>query len=220
MSQHLTRHPFFDSSALTCFHRSFADELVSAFRLLNDTKSTPQSSNVIVHNQMTCSQLAFRLLSRKHPQRIQEWAHYTCNYRWYKELTIDKRPEVPILVIRTENLWQDATNIEIALGGNESSFVNPGDAMSHGSENYAVTAKLETDLQRHALCCAMYDDLQAYQDIILGAINLSSDEKEKMLELLYKDCRVKIDGMMKRTLDAEFWEDWYRVNCNALDWIR
>lgn len=188
--------------------------MAHVFNLLNKTDTTFQSGDPIVYNQMTCSQLAFRLLSRNHPQKINDWAHYTSNYRWYKEQTIDKRPDVPVLVVRTEYLWQDAANIEISLGGNGStSFIKHDHAASHGSENYAVTAKLETDTQRRALCCAMHDDLQAYQDIILGALNLSSDEKEEMIALVHKDCGVSVDGMIMSVSNTEFWKEWYTASC-------
>jgi hypothetical protein len=118
-------------------------------------------------------------------------------------------------VVRTEYLWQDAANIEIALGGNSSNFINSDHAMSHGSEKYAVTAKLETDLQRRALCCAMYVDLQAYQDIIMSALNLDLIEKEEMMSLVYKDCGVHVDNLASNALtDASFWKGWFTSSCS------
>jgi hypothetical protein len=206
-------------SFYNCFPdvRFLADELTQFFHLSNTTNPSKQSNNAIIYNGMTCNQLAHRLLSRTHPQRIKDWSHYTSNYRWYKELTIDKRPEVPVLVVRTEYLWQDAANIEIALGGKASNFINSDQTMSHGSEKYAVTAKLETDLQRRALCCAMYDDLQVYQDIIMRALNLDLIEKKDMMSLVYKDCGVGVDGLASNALiDEGFWKDWYTRSCGHI----
>jgi hypothetical protein len=210
-------------SFYNCFPdvRYLADELGRFFHLLNNTDSMIQSNSAIVYNGMTCGQLAYRLLSRKDPNRNSViWAHYTSNYRWYKELTVDKRPDVPVLVVRTEYLWYDTTNIEVALGGNSSNFIRSNHAMSHGSEGYAVTAKLETDVQRRSLCCAIYDDLQAYQDIIINAINLSSTEKEEMMALVYKDCGVHVDRIETSIFNEQFWEDWFVLTCHAVKRIR
>jgi hypothetical protein len=207
-------------SFYNCFPdvRYMAEELAHFFHL-NDTHSrsitlpTTSSNTSIVYNNMTCGQLANDLLS---PRQYGGLSHYTSNYRWYKQLTIDKRPEVPILIVRTEYLWQDATNIEVALGGNASNFLKSHHTMSYGSESYAVKAKLETDLQRKAVCCAIYDDLQAYQDIILSALNLDEHEKMEMMGLVYRDCSVDQDAYEGDILyGIQFWEKWVASNCNG-----
>jgi hypothetical protein len=206
-------------SFYNCFPdvRYMAEELAHFFQL-NDTHNrsitlpTTSSNTSIVYKNMTCGQLANDLLS---PRQYGGLSHFTSNYRWYKQLTIDKRPEVPILVVRTEYLWKDATNIEVALGGNASNFLNSHHTMSYGSERYAVKAKLETDLQRKAVCCAIYDDLQAYQDIMLSALNLDKHEKREMMELVYRDCSVDHDAYASDILyGIQFWEKWFASNCN------
>lgn len=191
--------------------RYMAEELAHIFFRLH----TPNSTKV--YKQMTCGQLAFRLLSRTHPQHTPEWAHYTSNYRWYTKLTIDKRPDASLLVVRTEYLWEDTTKIEVALGGKKDSFDNAKSvAHSHGSEKYEVTAKLDTDRQKRAICCAIWDDLQAYQNIILNAINLNGEEKNEMMRLVWRDCGVEVDEYDVGILYSPwFWEvSFLRRNCN------
>ena len=210
-------------SFFNCFPdvRYMAEELVHFFHL-NDTHSRsttlPSSSSnnaIAYYKNMTCGQLANDLLSPRSQMQYKGLSHYFFNYRWYKQLTIDIRPEVPLLVVRTEYLWQDATNIEVALGGNPSNFLDSDHTMSHGSESYVVKAKLETDLQRKAVCCAIYDDLQAYQDIILSALNLDKHEKRKMMDLVYNDCSVDPDVYESDILyGIQFWEKWFASNCN------
>jgi hypothetical protein len=208
----------FKETFYNCFPdvRYMAEELAGVFHLNRDNFTAHNKNTAIVYNQMTCGQLAHAILSGKKP----EWAHYSCNYQWYKKLTIDERPDVPILVVRTENLWQDATAIEVALGGNASNFINAQHTMSHGSERYAVTAKLETTMQKQAICCAIHEDLQAYQDIVLGALNLNDREKEEMMNLVREDCHVNADEFQQGILNgARFWEEWFMSRCN-LDKIK
>ena len=206
-------------SFYNCFTdvRYMAKELLHFFHL-DDTDShsmalqTTSNNSNIVYNNMNCGQLANATLS---PEQSGKLNHYTWNYRWYKQFTIDKRPEVPLLVVRTEYLWQDTTNIEEALGGNSSNFKNIHHTMSHGSEKYAVTAKLETDLQRKAVCCAIYDDLQAYQDIILNALNLDTHVQRETMASVYRDCSVDHDVYDSDTLyGTKFWETWFASSCN------
>ena len=92
------------ASFYNCFPdvRYMAEELAHFFHL-NDTHSrsitlpTTASNNAIVYyKNMTCGQLAIDLLS---PRQYGGLSHYTSNYRWYKQRTIDKRPEVPLLVV-------------------------------------------------------------------------------------------------------------------------
>ena len=169
--------------------------------------------NTSIHyKNMNCTQLARTLLSTQSSFGL---AHYTSNYRWYKNLTIEQKPKMPVLVVRTEHLWQDAAMIEEALGGNASNFVHDEHVMSHGSEGYAVTTKLENSWQKLAICCAMYDDLMAYREIMLVALNLSWKEKEEMMKLVSYDCSGEVS--LKRSenglLDVRFWEDWYKKRC-------
>ena len=220
-SQHKFSGKGMKESFYNCFAdvRYMAEELVDFFHLnQNDTNSqsmtlrTTSSNNNIVYNNMNCGQLAMSILSFR---RAGGLSHYTSNYRWYKQLTIDERPEVPVLVVRTEYLWQDTTNIEVALGGKSSNFMRSHHTMSHGSEKYAVTARLETDLQRKAVCCAIYDDLQAYQDIVLSALNLDKYEKRETMISVYRDCSVDHDVSDSDTLyGTKFWKTWFASNCN------
>ena len=170
------------------------------------------TTNTFQYKNMNCSQLARTSLSSQTPFGL---AHYISNYRWYKNFTIDQRPEVPLLVIRTEHLWHDATKIEEALGGNKSNFVHAERVMSHGSEGYAVKTKLENSWQKLAICCAMYDDLMAYREIMLGALNLSWKEKEEMMKLVDEDCNTgsSLEWTGNGLLDKIFWENWFIERC-------
>ena len=196
--------------------RAMADELGREFHLIreNGNSTLPTSRKTeVTYNQMTCVQLAKTVLL---PAETAEFSHFSYNYRMYKTLTIDKRPDVPLLVIRTKHLWHDATNIEQALGGNSSHFLNTHQVVSHGSESFKISAKLETALQKRALCCALYDDLQAYQDIIFSALNLNSTEKHDCMKLVYEDCGLDVDSFDRHELhQPRFWESWFARSCNG-----
>ncbi|KAL7479235.1 hypothetical protein ACHAW6_004976 [Cyclotella cf. meneghiniana] len=204
--------------------REMANELARIFHLPQDHNDTTlmkrnNTHDAVVYDKMTCGELAHRLLSRTHPKPTPEWSHYSSNYRWYKKLTLEKRPDAAVLVIRTEYLWEDATEIEVALGGHEGRFSDSAKkSVSHGSEKYQVTAKLESGRQKRAVCCAIYDDLQAYQDIILQAMNLREEEKEEMMQLVWNDCGVKAADYEDGVVDGpNFWEEWFvKKSCNNI----
>ena len=177
-----------------------------------NASSAMTSKKASTAQQPTCVQLAQAILGDDG-----EWGHFAYNYHYYKEVTMDKRPDVPVLVIRTEKLWQDATQLELALGGDPNRFSAANQTMSHGSEGYEVTAKLSTAVEKQAICCAIYNDVQAYQSIIMAALNLNDDEKLDMMRLVWKDCGVDVnDGEEEELLLSEtnFWEHWFNVACS------
>eukprot|EP00956_Cyclotella_meneghiniana_P021462 scaffold39177_cov38-Cyclotella_meneghiniana.AAC.2 len=187
--------------------RYMDEELARLFNLTSNNET-------IKYKNVDCGGLAQEILS---PEKKGGYiSHYTYNYRKYTQLTINKRPEVPLLVVRTEFLWKDASNIEIALRGNESNFLDKQLTWSHGSENFAVKAKLETDIQRQAVCCTIYDDLQVYQDIVMRALNLDYYEKRKMIAMIHRDCSVNIYEHESIVLyGTKFWEQWFATTCNG-----
>jgi hypothetical protein len=68
------------------------------------------------------------------------------------------------------------------------------------------------------VCCAIYDDLQAYQDIILQAMNLREEEKKEMMNLVWEDCGVNVADYADGVLDEPtFWEEWFvKKGCNNI----
>ena len=60
---------------------------------------------------------------------------------------------------------------------------------SHGSESYKVRPNL-TAQGKATLCCFLSDENQIYEDLMRRAINLSWEEKNKYVNMLYNDCRI------------------------------
>ena len=170
--------------------------------------------------------------------------HFYHNYQYYLHETIAERPDVPVVVIRTEHLWDDVRRLNNALirmrqqrhvilqntpeccqqqesskrrsdvynefetfdidldnATKEQDFLsNMHTHDTHGSEYYASSAdghlshSISTVDGRRALCCAIYKELEAYQTIILRALNLNAAEKYQTLQQVMEDCGV-VDGV-------------------------
>lgn len=153
------------------------------------------------------------------------------NYRYYLESTKTTRKEdgpdrrflpnkrvknlkgqVRIAVIRTENLWGDVARFEAMLGGSPDQFLEmerQNYRVSHGSEEYAVTSSVD-DEGATALCCVIWDELQAYQDLTVVAVNLQEAEKAETLRVLHKRCGNSHESKQSslQELSAWEWEDW------------
>ena len=65
--------------------------------------------------------------------------------------------------------------------------------VTHQSEHYQVKSGISTIRGRRAICCLVFDELQAYTSLIVQAVNLNDTEKCHALhELVYQDCPLRI----------------------------
>jgi hypothetical protein len=131
--------------------------------------------------------------------------HLFFNLQYYAAPTVLKFPEKKVYIVRTENIWEDLTNLEqlfssleddddddhdhdAGLGKSSSTNDNSsskqqslfaslkGSKVSHGSESYNKTV---ISSPRHAqnLCCGLMDELLLYRHLLKKAVNLNSMEK-------------------------------------------
>ena len=124
--------------------------------------------------------------------------------------TMTKR-NATIAVVRTENLWADTARLEAMLGGSPARFIDMQQRnyrVSHGSEEYAVKSSVDEEGAK-AMCCVIWDDLQAYQEIVLSAINLKESEKMQTLLAAHNRCGTN-DGraLPWEKLSAWQWKKW------------
>ena len=153
----------------------------------------------------------------------------------YAKRSFIKHPEKEVLVIRTERIWEDAANLNLALAeslvpggsaynvtilhnrnetGTNTTFENvEGHRRSWNSEKYAVKSGLSKE-GREFLCCFLSDENQIFEDIVLRAGNIDEREKEEYLGQLYNDCRITLSDREKyrRGLYLEACSD--QVYCN------
>ena len=158
----------------------------------------------------SCVTLAKTILQGNGPiaQNLQHFYH---NYQYYANATWDRRPQVPVVVIRTEHLWDDARRLDLALGGN-GTFEKLGHA-SHGSEMFHVKSGISTSEGMIAICCEIVQDIEVYQTIVLKALNLKHNEKIETLKNAFEECGIQYE---KDAVKHPFsWSQWYQETCRT-----
>ncbi|KAG7372019.1 sulfotransferase family protein [Nitzschia inconspicua] len=139
-------------------------------------------------NQTKCSpQVAHQVLTGTYSKRNIN-THLEYNYQFYKNMTFGQYPNKEIMVVRTENLWDDIGGVDRLLGGNGTlSQTMAGHHFDHGSSDYVVKSKLTTE-GRRIFCDALQQEIDVYSELVERAVNLEEWEKRETLEKLQIDC--------------------------------
>ena len=193
-----THHRFYQ----TCFPDGL-DTLISVLHCKGNTESL-----------MKCRDLGLNTLQGNIPDvgRYQSGQHFFFNYRHYIRKTLDVRPEHAVAVIRTEYMWHDVIELDLALGGS-GKFSNAGFIKTHGSENWKYDTNI-TSSNTQYLCCLIYDELAAYQDLVLRAFNLNDTEKGDAINRIISRCQIDISGY---TPEHQFsWSKFNNETCPSI----
>ena len=151
--------------------------------------------------------------------KAKELGHFYLNYEKYAEITSTKHPEKEIFVIRTEKLWDDVRELNVALGGNENDFYNvTGHKYDHGSQTtFQVKTGLSSSENKAVVCCFLYKENEIYEDLLKRSVNILHSEKARFLDLLYSDCGLDRELYYERNFS---WSDWAsEKNCSHDDSI-
>jgi hypothetical protein len=160
-------------------------------------------SNSSSSNHTDCSELAWSSLAgnidiAKHGVA----AHMVFNFHYYTKKTIGKFPSKEVLVIRTENLWQDLGDLDRLLGGDGAFGHLYGSSVTHGSENHKNRRSI-SEAGVKLLCCALQDELNIFRDLVNRATNLNDETKQESSLKAVTRC------------GAESWED-LEKQCESL----
>jgi Sulfotransferase family len=130
------------------------------------------------------------------------WANHSYYYQRYLSLLV---PSKPILAVRTEHLWQDLAEIEeqqLSLGApllmgevfrqqRDQEQQQPSWMQPPPQQHYYRDGKLSSEGYA-ALCCALYDEFQVYQQLLQSAINLDPNDKATTLRDAFQKCHATI----------------------------
>jgi hypothetical protein len=134
-------------------------------------KTTTTASSLISNssssNHIDCSELAWSSLAgnidiNKHPVA----AHMVFNFHYYTQKTVTKFPSKEVLVVRTENLWQDLGDLDRLLGGDGAFGTLHGSSVTHGSEHHKSRNRSISESGAKLLCCALQDELNIFRDLV------------------------------------------------------
>ena len=133
--------------------------------------------------------------------------HFIYNYEYYKDYTINEHSTHNVTVIRTEQMWTDVIHLDQMLGGTGKQFrlaQKRGYKVTHGSgTKYEYDAGI-SPLNAIYLCCLIYKEMEAYQLMILKALNLNDEEKRESLLNLLNKCHIESSLDIKDLLDEPF----------------
>eukprot|EP00934_Nitzschia_sp_Nitz4_P002683 Nitzschia sp. Nitz4//scaffold24_size164493//72654//73757//NITZ4_002327-RA/size164493-processed-gene-0.198-mRNA-1//1//CDS//3329544111//2673//frame0 len=141
-----------------------------------------------------CSPLAWRTIRGESSPSA---GHVYFHYQHYWGLTLKIHPHKEIWAVRTEQLTSDLEDVESLLSvttTNQEMAMSPPNNLAfrnvtHGSEGHSFKEGLSIH-GRHALCCAMLDEIAVYEKLILSAFNLNERSKQQSLERVASSCGV------------------------------
>ncbi|KAL3809244.1 hypothetical protein ACHAXA_007068 [Cyclostephanos tholiformis] len=117
--------------------------------------------------------------------------HFRFNYEYYTRKTTEVSPDHAVAVIRTSELWRDASNLDVMIGGTGNFGDRYGARYTHGSDAYKIPYDGHLDVDNATyLCCLVYADMEAYQRLILRAANLDGTQKRETLNGLLRRCHI------------------------------
>mmetsp|Transcript_25505 Transcript_25505/g.31345 ORF Transcript_25505/g.31345 Transcript_25505/m.31345 type:complete len:402 (+) Transcript_25505:82-1287(+) len=139
-------------------------------------------------------------------------SHIKYGYRYYMKRSLDKRPNHTVAVIRTENLWEDLIHMDRLVGG-DGHWTRMKKQVTHGSQNFKYSSDISPD-GINFLCCVIYDDMDAYQTLIIKAANLNDTQKRETLLAVMSHCQIDTSGT--DVLENPFsWPSFYNDTCKS-----
>jgi len=188
-------------------------------------RKSPTTSRATATQAMTtltdCQKLAVLALQGTIDRIKDINVHLYYNYEYYANHSIRMFPEMEVLVVRTEYLWQDLIHLDQSLGG-PGRFKNQGQGRNQNSNDTLLISMKEhgrgnSIIQPHQqlqLCCVLWKELQVYQDILLGAINLNESDKNETVKNLADQCGITASYKATSMVD---WRGWYASSCPDID---
>jgi Sulfotransferase family len=131
--------------------------------------------------------------------------HLNSNLEWYANNTHYNYPNKPILIIRTNNMWEDVRQIDIAMGGAGDFGKVDGKKETHNTLS-ADQRHQWTPEERKPLCCVLMREFEVYMDLLNKAINLTPEQIEETWQNDMNTC------------DASSWED-LQAKCEGLKYL-
>lgn len=114
--------------------------------------------------------------------------HISYNMRYYYNKTIKEFPSKAVLVVRTENLWDDLKDLDLKLDGYGSFGGLEGSKDSHGSEQYRNTNNTLSSQDFTQLCCALQDEMHIYRRLLERSVNLDEASKNATITGAARRC--------------------------------
>jgi Sulfotransferase family len=201
------RHPLKDAFYNECFPR-----LQDLLEALEETdmwtanssstrglKDTPTPRHDSLQRPRYCQRIARIVLKGAHPKVKHINVHLLDNYQFYYQRTIERNPTKDVLAIRTEHLWDDLKELDVAMGG-PGEFENEGEVVNRNRKNqrnmYTISTPTFQDDERQQsqlrnLCCILVDEMKIYQEILNRAVNFDYHRKFQTMQDVWASCGIQ-----------------------------
>jgi hypothetical protein len=114
-----------------------------------------------------------------------------------------------------EHMFDDLSQLDRAVGGGGTGTLQEA-RYTHGSERYHFPYISYRPSNTFTLCCLIYEELEAYQTIILKAINLDDIQKRRTLSNLMNHCQIQSGGEKEDEQDSFSWHTFrHSSRCNS-----
>lgn len=147
------------------------------------------------------------------------------NYEYYVKYSIDRTPQYEVFAARTEHLQEDLTNIDVLIGGDgvvrqigarNTNTHRIDNNLTDAQTNKKIPVHLLQSPENHRLCCILYREMDAYQKIILRALNLDKSDKKESLGEIMEACGAE-QYVQSSKLNTVDWFQFYHNQCPPLD---
>ena len=188
----------------------------------NDTKKVTVQDfrRKDINNTIDCFKIGTNVL--KGNGHVLMNTHLSLNYEFYTAFSTSRFPKKEVLVIRTEELWNDIEALNHALGGvieNQTENIDDNKKTSSLISNETVVNDNKNDTSslplshlgnvshgsekisvssglskegKAILCCYLSNENKLFEELVRCAVNLDKSEKESYLDQLYGDCGIPI----------------------------
>jgi Sulfotransferase family len=161
-----------------------------------------------------CQYLAMAVLQAKTQALFKINVHLFYNYHYYWQYTGQMFPEKEILALRTEHMWQDIIDLDVATGGS-GKFVTKGYIAR--SNPVAKTKRTKATREYQSMCCVLWGELDLFQKIIYRAINLTPQQKLESLQDVWHTCGIESEDQEKYQVGTSglrlSWYEWQNAKC-------
>lgn len=202
-------HEQYGPAAYACFDT--LDEFAS---LVKGASNPNQCDYPFPHNIVDardCSALACAALHGK----VRFFIHLFFNYRNILYTKLPKDPSRQIFTIRQEFLWKDWENLNHLFGQTEPVYIPPSDINQRNVSGLVLPiGRTMSSHGRDLLCTALWEEYEAYFQLLHLSKNLGPDDIEASLQVSEKQCpNLNLRSMVAK-LTRKYW---HRTRHNLSD---
>jgi Sulfotransferase family len=140
------------------------------------------TANPVHPEHYLCWKLAWQIFEEK-GSLVPSWMWHInpFNYYHYISQSVRRYPQNKVYAIRTENIWNDFSQIDSILGGNGTGYRRI--QINQGKRIFALSRE-----GRKNLCCALWNEIVIFEEILRRAMNVNQSAYLASMRKMFRDC--------------------------------